>query len=134
MSNRERNIDILERITGYCLEVKNTQSYFGNSFEVFSTNSIYRNAISLCLLQIGELSNHLSEEFKERYNEIPWRNIKGLRNIVAHQYESVNTRTLWETVTQDVPMLHQYCNGIIENYRVLEQDSIENDNEDEYEH
>ncbi|SHN88598.1 HepT-like ribonuclease domain-containing protein [Desulfitobacterium chlororespirans] len=131
MSNKERNIDILERIIGYCSEVKHTQSFFEDSFEEFSTNSIYRNAISLCLLQIGELSGHLSEDFKQRYNEMPWKNIKGLRNIVAHQYESVNTRTLWETVTRDIPQLHKYCNGIIENYRILEHDSIED--EDEYE-
>ncbi|MEL1133789.1 hypothetical protein AAC978_01275 [Desulfitobacterium sp. THU1] len=61
MSNKERNIDILERISKFCSEVENTQSYFGNSFEVFSKNSIYQNAIALCLLQIGELSGHLSD-------------------------------------------------------------------------
>lgn len=45
MSNKERDIDVLEHIINYCDEVLNTQAYFGNSFEIFKVNSIYKNAI-----------------------------------------------------------------------------------------
>ena len=50
MNSNERDIDILEHINKYCDEIINTQAFFGNSFEVFKANSIYRNAISMCLL------------------------------------------------------------------------------------
>lgn len=113
MDNNERNAEILRRIIKYCNEIFHTQEYFGNSFEVFSANSIYRNAVALCILQIGELSGHLSDDFKEIYSGVPWRNIKGMRNIMAHKYGDITIPTVWETITQDVPELCDYCKSIL---------------------
>lgn len=86
MNNKERDINILERIIRYCSEISLTHERFGNSFIQFNEDFIYRNAIAMCILQIGELSNQLSDQLKESFNEIPWHAIKGLRNFVAHQY------------------------------------------------
>ncbi|WP_242652508.1 DUF86 domain-containing protein [Desulfofarcimen acetoxidans] len=94
MDSNERNIDILEHIIKYCNEIYETHSYFGNSSEAFKVNSIYRNAVAMCILQIGELSAHLSEDFKETYSGVPWRNIKGMRNIMAYKYGDMSITTL----------------------------------------
>ena len=131
MDNNERNADILEHIIKYCNEIFHTREYFGNSFEVFKTNSIYRNAVALCILQIGELSGHLTDDFKEIYSGVPWRNIKGMRNIMAHKYGDITIPTVWEAINDDVPELRDYCNSILEEYRVLVQPAVEIDIEDD---
>lgn len=61
------------------------------------------------MLQIGELTTHFTEEFKQVYNEMPWNQIKALRNIVAHNYGKIDKEILWETVINDIPDLKEYC-------------------------
>ena len=117
MNSNERNIDVLEHIIKYCDDIFETQAYFGNSFEVFRANSIYRNAVAMCIMQIGELSGHLTDSFKETYSGVPWRNIKGMRNIVAHEYGDISITTVWEAITEDVPLLHDYCDSILKQYK-----------------
>ena len=131
MNSNERNIDILEHIVKYCDEIFDTQSHFGKSFDVFRANSIYKNAVAMCILQIGELSGHLSDDFKAIYNGVPWRNIKGMRNIMAHKYGDISVTTVWEATIDDVPVLRDYCNNILEKYPVLEQSAIEDETEEE---
>lgn len=70
----------------------------------------------MCFLQIGELSSLLSNDFKDKYNDVPWRNIKDMRNIMAHKYGSINSTIVWETITGDLPSLRKYCEYILKNY------------------
>jgi hypothetical protein len=55
MSNR-RDSAILERMIWYCDEIEATKTYFGNSKEALLSNTIYMHALSMCVLQIGELA------------------------------------------------------------------------------
>lgn len=47
------------------------------------------------LQTIGEAVNQLPNELKEKYPEIPWRQITGLRNLLAHVYWQVDIATVW---------------------------------------
>lgn len=86
----------------------------GTEFTDFDKNSIYQNAIALCMLQIGELTTHLTAEFKQQYTEIQWNQIKALRNVVAHDYGKIDTEILWETLQEDIPVLKEYCKTILD--------------------
>ena len=81
----DRDYQILEKIVQYCNEIEHAHKEYHRSFEAFCKSSTYRNAVALCLMQIGELANRLSENFKAAHSEIPWRAIRGMRNIVAHE-------------------------------------------------
>lgn len=113
MSNEERDQVILKKIKSYCAEIKKTQLFFGESYLDFKDNSIYKNAVALCILQIGELTGSLSVETKEQFSEVPWRNIKGMRNIVAHKYGDISAITVWEAIMEDIPRLNVYCEYIL---------------------
>ena len=113
MNKDDRDKDILNHIVKYCNEIVEAQTYFGNSYEVFLSNTIYRNATAMCILQIGELSGYLTDSFKDTYCGVPWRNIKGMRNIMAHKYGDISMTVLWEAVTDDVPLLMDYCKQIL---------------------
>ncbi|MPW26000.1 DUF86 domain-containing protein [Alkalibaculum sp. M08DMB] len=104
-----RNAYVLSHIVDYCNEINNTIERFGNNYEIFSNDSVYQNAVALCVLQIGELTTQFTEDFKNTYNEIPWNQIKALRNMVAHNYGKIDKEILWETISNDIPNLKYYC-------------------------
>lgn len=108
-----RDADILAKIRQYCLEISEAHTAFDKSYKNFVSNSIYRNSVCLCLLQIGELVNHLSEEFKENHRQIPWRAIRGMRNVVAHEYGKIDVATVWETVDDGISDLMSFCDSIL---------------------
>ena len=113
MKPLDRNISILEHIVIYCEQIEQTVIRFGNDYAIFAADPIYRNATALCILQIGELVGKLSDDFRETHPAVPWRQIKAMRNIVAHSYGSVDPETTWEIITGDIPDLKQYCTTII---------------------
>ena len=108
-----RNIDILMHIRDYCAEINHTMDTFGRDYDIFVSNSIYQNAVALCVLQIGELTTHFTDEFKSAYNKVPWNQIKALRNVVAHNYGKIDKETLWD------------CSQIITEHQALEQECNE---------
>jgi uncharacterized protein with HEPN domain len=125
----DRNADVLLHIVDYCNEIKNTAERFGNDYGTFSKDSVYQNAVALCVLQIGELTMHFTEDFKNTYNKIPWNQIKALRNVVAHNYGKIDKEILWETISNDIPQLRVYCEEIAKQFDVMLQECISEDEE-----
>jgi uncharacterized protein with HEPN domain len=108
-----RDMDILKHIIDYCNEIDHTMDTFGRDTNNFSDNTIYQNATALCVLQIGELTTHFSDEFRDTYNKVPWSQIRGMRNVVANHYGKIDKETLWETLNEDIPVLKEYCKTIL---------------------
>jgi uncharacterized protein with HEPN domain len=54
---------------------------------------------------IGEASSQIPDDLKDMYPEVPWYQMKGLRNIIAHEYFGVRLITIWETSQKDLPKL-----------------------------
>ena len=110
----DRDISILEHIVSYCEQIEQTVVRFGNDYEIFVNDAIYRNAAALCILQTGELVGKLTEEFRTTHAAVPWRKIKAMRNIVAHNYGSIDSEITWEIIQDDIPELKAYCISVIE--------------------
>lgn len=108
-----RDISVIKHMLEYCGRIYEAMKFFGDDYDVFSNNNIYKDAVALSILQIGELSGVLTDEFKETYDAMPWRQIKALRNIVAHRYGTVDAEVLWEVMKDDIPALEAYCKQIL---------------------
>lgn len=67
----------------------------------------------MCILQIGELAGHLSQEFRASHPGMPWNEIRGIRNVMAHAYGSISIQTTWEAIEQDMPALKAFCQAIL---------------------
>ena len=113
MSESERDKSIIQHILSYCEQIDMAVERFGNDFSIFDNDKVYRNAVSLCILQIGELVGILSDDFKQRYQDVPWRQIKQMRNIVAHRYGTFDSSIAWAVVEDDIPALEVFCRKII---------------------
>lgn len=113
MQTSERDRSILEHIVSYCSDIEDAVQRFGSSFDAFSSDRVYRNACAMCILQIGELGGHLSQEFRSSHPQMPWNEIKGMRNVMAHAYGSLSVQTTWETIEQDIPALKNFCTAVL---------------------
>lgn len=114
MPKTEREASILRHIVSYCMDIQETVDRFGNSFEIFSTDKAYRNACAMCILQIGELVGLLSSDFKSEHPDIPWIEIKAMRNVMAHEYGNVSIKATWNTIQADIPALQRFCVDVLE--------------------
>lgn len=107
---KARDIDIIKHIESYCLDIENTVKRFGKDPALFEDDVDYRNSVCMSLLQIGELTGHLSEKFRAETKEaIYWPALKGMRNVFAHDYGAIDYDRVWETVEEDIPILLEFC-------------------------
>jgi uncharacterized protein with HEPN domain len=111
---KERDIQILEHVRDYCEEIAGTISRYGQDFDIFFADRDYYKSISMSLMQIGELSNKLSDEFKDSTrNRMPWSFIKGMRNMFAHEYHEMSHDVIWEAACKDAPELAKFCEEVL---------------------
>ena len=102
-----KDTGIIKLIIEHIENVLNAQKRFGDKYEVFVSDKDYFNSVCMSLLQIGELAHHLTTEFTVTHDDIPWRNIIGLRNVVVHGYGQLDTETVWATIIDDIPELYR---------------------------
>ena len=110
MSMSNKDFQIIEHILHYCEKIEKTCERFGTSFDVFSVDPDFIDSISMNILQIGELAGKLTDEFvTETKDSVDWRAIKGMRNMFAHDYGSMDIDRIWETAVDDIPVLESNC-------------------------
>ncbi|MDR9404751.1 MAG: DUF86 domain-containing protein [Halothece sp. Uz-M2-17] len=79
----------------------------GLTFEEFKNNPI--------LTIIGEATRSIPEEIKNRYSEVPWREMNDLRNRVVHEYFRVSYEIVWDTINYDLVQLRPKLQKILDN-------------------
>ncbi len=77
----------------------------GVAYEEYLDNEMMRDAVERNLGTIGEAARRLSEAFREAHQDILWRKIIDLRNVVVHQYDNLDQEEIWVLVTERVPEL-----------------------------
>ena len=77
----------------------------GVSLEQFKSNEEKYEAVTRKFEIIGEAARRLSPEARGQFPEIPWKLITAMRNILIHDYDSVDLDVVYETAQRDVPGL-----------------------------
>lgn len=83
------------------------------SFEQYMQNRMMQLAVERQLEIIGEAARRVSDGFKNKYPEIPWGRIIGLRNVLAHEYGDIQHERLWLVITDDLPKLIELLEPLI---------------------
>lgn len=104
---KNEDILIIKKMIKYCSDVNSLMERFNTDFEKYKTDISFQYACNMCIIQIGELANRLSDEAKDISKNIPWRAIRGMRNLHAHDYENVDLEIVWNTLLKDIPALGQ---------------------------
>jgi uncharacterized protein with HEPN domain len=85
----------------------------GLSFDEFSADNKTFDAVVLNLQIIGEATKHIPDSVKEKYPDVDWRRIAGLRDVIAHGYFGLNEHILWDLVQNRVPQLQEQVRHIL---------------------
>ena len=106
-----------EIIVGKMLNYINKIMFYsqGLNYRSFSDNSITVDACVFNLSQLGELTTKLDKDFISAHPDIPWNEMRGLRNRIVHDYEGVNLKLVWEIVSKDLPELKKLLEDISQN-------------------
>jgi len=101
----EHICDSIEKIE-YLIQLLHNQDNFEKKW-------IEQDAIIRNLEIIGEATINVSDELKQNYPDVAWKEIRGMRNIVTHQYFGVELNEVWSTVINDIPILKKQIQKII---------------------
>jgi uncharacterized protein with HEPN domain len=77
----------------------------GMSFEQFVSDRKTIDAVIRNFIIIGEATSHLPDDLIERHPDLPWREMRDMRNIVVHEYFGVDNMVVWETLQKNLPPL-----------------------------
>ncbi len=105
---------MLLKMLRYCDEIGQILKKHHFSREEFENDTEFQFACGMCIIQIGELVTRLDDSFLKKYPDIPWRQIKGMRNIYAHDYDIIDNDIIWETITKEIPELKEKLQTIFQ--------------------
>ena len=86
----------------------------GVSFEDFQDDEQKIFAVVYALGVIGEAARHVPKSMREKYSDVPWKKITGMRDKVIHDYMSVDLNVVWRTVHEDLPPLRDTVKRILD--------------------
>ena len=86
------------------------QHYIGSlDFSDFDGDVKTQDAVIRVFEIIGEAVKSLPEEWTAKEPEIPWRQIAGFRDVLAHAYFAVDTSVVWTAAAEKAPLLRAAC-------------------------
>ncbi len=106
-SPQERLLDILEAIA-------RIERYVALGKARFLEDELIQVWIVHHLERIGEAAARLGREFHEAHPQVPWREMVAMRNLLVHEYFSVDLEEVWETVVRDLPLLKAQIQTLLE--------------------
>lgn len=86
----EREGIILKEIVAHCNSIEERIGKYSIDENSFVDNNEFQDMLLMPVFQIGELANSLPKDFRDKQTDIPWREIIGLRYIIAHDYGIVD--------------------------------------------
>jgi uncharacterized protein with HEPN domain len=93
--------DILDSITKIEQYIKDIDQ------QRFLTDTQIQDSVLRRLEIIGEAVKNIPNSFRDKYPQIPWKNVAGLRDILIHEYFGVNMRRAWKVARHDIFDLKQ---------------------------
>jgi uncharacterized protein with HEPN domain len=100
---QHRDIQILNKIISEAEELaKLTDGY---DLASFLADERTKRAVSMTLINVGELVKTVTDELRLANPQIPWKLVAGLRDVTAHRYQTLSMEDIWETVQTDIPAL-----------------------------
>ncbi len=86
------------------------------TYEDFSKDEKTQFALIRVIEIIGEASKKIPTDIKDQSQEIPWREVSGMRDLLIHDYFGVNIQVVWETAKNDLPELKEKIQKLIQDY------------------
>jgi uncharacterized protein with HEPN domain len=86
----------------------------GTGYEGFLEDRMMQNAVMRSIEVVGEAARLVSPEFRDAHPDVPWRLMGDFRNKLIHDYFALDLEVIWNTATEDAPMLLAQIEGLVE--------------------
>ena len=83
-------------------------------FKAFSENDMVIDAVTRNLEVMGEAITNVPPDVQKKYPEVEWKEAKGFRNILIHDYFGIDLESIWDTINDDIPLLKKHIAECIE--------------------
>lgn len=83
-------------------------------YENFLEDIKTQDAVVRNLEIIGEAAKNITDEFKGKHPQIPWKDLAGIRDKLIHHYFGVNLEIVWTIIEEDLPLLKEKIRHILE--------------------
>ena len=100
MEHKERNESIRLKMLDEIADIEAFSK--GRNTAELTADKMWQKAVVMSLINIGELSKAFTEDYLAAMPEIPWKAIRGFRNIAAHQYGIIDFDDVYKTITEDI--------------------------------
>ncbi len=104
--DRERLLDVLEAI-------ERIEKYAVRGRESFERDELIQTWVLHHLQILGEAVRALSLELTQKHSEVAWSKIVGMRNILVHNYFSIDAAIVWAVIENDLPLLKRQITGLL---------------------
>ncbi len=105
----ERLIERLEIIIDQVTTIE--EEVAGVSFREFAANRSLKDLTAFRVQTIGENCHRLGDDVKARHPDLPWDDIYGMRNIIAHDYGRINPATVWNVARDHLGQVRQMASA-----------------------
>lgn len=85
----------------------------GMTYRDFANDRKTSHAVIRCIEIIGEAAGNIPATLKDKYPAVPWKDIIGMRNKIAHEYFGVDYKIVWKTVKKSLPELRARIEELI---------------------
>lgn len=99
-------VDILER-------ARRVERFTAAGRAAFEESDMVQDAVLRNLEVIGEAAKRVPEEYRTRWPQVPWRRMAGLRDVLIHAYQDVESERVWEVCERDIPALRARIETIL---------------------
>jgi uncharacterized protein with HEPN domain len=87
--------------------IQNIEEYVPEGKDQFMYSKMIRDAVIRNLEIIGEATKNISNEFRSKHPEMPWRAMAGMRDVLIHNYMGVDLNIVWNTVERELPKIER---------------------------
>ena len=98
---------VIKHMIEHCIDIADAVSRI-KTVEGMDTDNLIRKAIVFSILDLGELTKLLEKSINLSDSNIDWKGLKGMREIAAHRYKSMDSEIIWEVANNDIPEILTY--------------------------
>jgi len=109
---KSRDVTYLKHILDAISHIEDFSEKIGSADEL-KGHPLQRAGIERMLTIIGEATKNISPEIRNRFPDVPWREITGMRDKIMHHYFGVDYEAVYQTVVHDIPELKTEIAGIL---------------------
>ena len=104
-------LDAMKSIESFILDM---------DFQAFQNDDKTSSAVIRKLEIIGEAAKQIPQEMRQESNQIPWKEMAGMRDRLIHFYFGVNFRLVWKAITEEIPKAKPHLEALVN--KIPEQD------------